>query len=50
MGRSDGNQERNLKMYGRRKGDLTLAAIAGEFDLSRETVRLTVRQMVRKAM
>jgi hypothetical protein len=50
MGRSDGKKERNAKMYGRRKDGITLAAIAGEFDLSRETVRLTVRQMVRKAM
>jgi hypothetical protein len=45
-----GNAERNARIYERRQDGLSLNAIAREFDLSRETVRLTVRQMDRIAM
>jgi hypothetical protein len=44
------NAERNAQIYSRRNDGLTLAAIALEFELSQETVRLTVQQMDRRAM
>ena len=50
MGHPDDNAERNAQIYSRRNDGLTLAAIALEFETTAETVRLTVRQMERKAM
>jgi orotate phosphoribosyltransferase-like protein len=50
MRQASGNAERNAQIYSRRNEGLTFAAIALEFELSQETVRLTVLQMDRKAM
>ena len=50
MRKSDSNAARNAKIFSRRIDGLTFAAIAREFELSTETVRLTIRQMDRKAM
>jgi hypothetical protein len=44
------NAERNAQIYSRRNDGLTLAAIALEFELSQETIRLTVQQMDRREM
>jgi transposase len=41
--------ERDAKIYARRIEGLTLRAIANEFKLTRETVRLITRRMERKA-
>ena len=50
MGKTDSNAARNAKIFARRIDGLTFAAIAREFELSTETIRLTIRQMDRKAM
>jgi DNA-binding NarL/FixJ family response regulator len=50
MGHPDGNAERDVEIFARRNDGLTLAAIAFEFGLTKETVRLAVRRMERKAM
>src|ERR1700678_1229266 len=50
MGQSDGNAERNARMYELWKDGLALASIAGEFKLPVDTIRLTVGQMDRIAM
>jgi Mor family transcriptional regulator len=43
------SSDRNAKIYARRSGGLTLAAISREFQLSIETVREIARRMERKA-
>jgi hypothetical protein len=45
-----GKAERNAKIYDRRKAGLSFAAIAREFDLTKETVRLAVLRLDRKEM
>ena len=45
-----GKAERDAQMHARWNDCLTLEAIAREFKVTRETVRLAVRQMERKAM
>jgi hypothetical protein len=50
MGQSDGNAERNARMYELWKDGLALASIADEFKLTVETIRLKVGQMDRIAM
>jgi DNA-binding NarL/FixJ family response regulator len=49
MAQSGGKEERDARIYARRCEGLTLAAIGREFGLCAETVRLTIRQMERKA-
>ena len=49
MAQSGDKAERDARMHARRCEGLTLAAIAREFGLSPETVRLTVRLVERKA-
>jgi Mor family transcriptional regulator len=41
--------DRNVKIYARWSGGLTLAAISREFQLSKETVREIARRMERQA-
>jgi hypothetical protein len=50
MAQPDGKAERDAQIYGRRNDGLTLAAIGLEFGLAKETVRVTVRLVERKAM
>lgn len=50
LGKSGSNEARNAQIFSRRIDGLSFAAIAREFELSTETVRLTIRQMDRKAM
>ena len=50
MGEPDGKAERDAEIFARRNDGLTLAEIGLEFGLTKETVRLTVRRMDRKAM
>ena len=50
MGQPGDKAERNAQIYSRRNEGLTLAAVALEFEVIRETVRLAVRLMERKAM
>jgi transposase len=50
LGKSGSNETRNAQIFSRRIDGLSFAAIAREFELSTETVRLTIRQMDRKAM
>jgi hypothetical protein len=50
MGQSDGDVERDARIYELWKGGLALASIAGEFKLPVDTIRLTVGQMDRIAM
>jgi hypothetical protein len=50
MGKSNGNVERDARIYARWNEGLSLAAIGREIKESHETVRLAVRLMERKAM
>jgi len=47
---NDGKAERDAEIFARRNDGLTLEAIGLEFGLTKETVRLAVRRMERKAM
>jgi hypothetical protein len=49
IGMNEANADRNAKIYARRSGGLTLAALSQEFQLSKETVREISRRMERKA-
>jgi hypothetical protein len=50
MGKPDGKAERDAEIFARRNDGFTLAEIGLEFGLTKETVRLAVRRMDRKAM
>jgi hypothetical protein len=50
MEQPDCRAERDAEMFARRNDGLTFAAIGLEFGVTKETVRLAVRRMDRKAM